>query len=275
MYKFIAQANDVNRILYKYLIKVLPNVPLSRLQRAFRNHDIKVNGNRKITKDYKLSLNDEIIVYGLTNIGEQSAIIKVPINFKVLFEDDNILVVSKQVNDEVHGPSNSLDNQVLSYLNFIPSGSFTPAHVGRIDKHASGIVLFGKTYLALTQLKAKINHFVKIYEFKSDLKKNVVAKLRLSHNDKLTKEVESSFGKEAITKFWIQGEHQYAQLITGRKHQIRASLEILGTPIWGDRKYGGKSAKRLYLHHTRLIFKDLTGDLTYLNDQEIDDKPKW
>ena len=63
--------------------------------------------------------------------------------------------------------------------------------------------------------------------------------------------------------------------MTGRKHQIRASLEILKTPIWGDRKYGGKVAKRLYLHSTRLIFKNLTDDLAYLNDQEIDDRPKW
>ena len=201
MHKFIALENDVNRTIYKYLIKVLPNVPLSRLQRAFRNHDIKVNGNRKVSKDYKLVLNDEIIVYGLNDIGKRTEVEKVAINFKVLFEDDNILAVSKKVNDEVHGTSNSLDNQVLSYLNFKPHGSFTPSHIGRIDKAASGIVLYAKTYSALTQLKAKINYLVKIYEFKSDLNTNVVVKLRLSHNDKLKKEVESKFGKVSITKF--------------------------------------------------------------------------
>lgn len=275
MHKFIASQNDVDRTVYKFLIKVLPNIPLSRLEKVFRNNDVKVNNQRKVSKNYKLHLGDEIVVYGLVDIGKQNTVTKVPINFKVLYEDDNILVVSKRVNDQIHGVLNSLDNQVLSYLNFTPHGSFVPSHVNRIDKAASGIVLYAKNYQALSQLKAKINELIKIYEFKSDLQKDLEFKVRLSHNDKLKKEVSNKYGKVAITKFWKEHDHQYAQLITGRKHQIRASLETLKAPIWGDLKYGGKSAKRLFLHSTRLIFKNLSDELAYLNDKEIFDKAKW
>ncbi len=44
-------------------------------------------------------------------------------------------------------------------------------------------------------------------------------------------------------------------LYTGRTHQIRVHLASRGLPILGDELYGGKSAKRLYLHAARLSFE--------------------
>jgi 23S rRNA-/tRNA-specific pseudouridylate synthase len=38
------------------------------------------------------------------------------------------------------------------------------------------------------------------------------------------------------------------ELQNGLRHQIRAQLACLGYPIRGDVFYGGKPAKRLYLH---------------------------
>jgi 23S rRNA pseudouridine955/2504/2580 synthase len=51
--------------------------------------------------------------------------------------------------------------------------------------------------------------------------------------------------------------------VTGRQHQLRAHMDILGTPILGDQKYGdlaempmdGIEAK-LHLHARRLTLKD-------------------
>lgn len=275
MHKFIIKTDDTNRTILKYLIKMLPNIPLSRLHRIFREQDIKVNNKRKITHNYLLKLGDEIIIYGLTDIGKKILPIKTPINFKILFEDKNILVISKKINDEVHGSDQSLDNQVLNYLNYQPISSFIPSHINRLDKPTSGIIVYAKNYASLVQLKSKVNHFVKIYVFKSNFSHNELVKVKLLHNEELQKEVVDNRGKEAITKFWTQNHHNYAQLITGRKHQIRATLAFLKDPIWGDRKYGGKQAKRLYLHATRLIFKSLDQNLEYLNDQIIDDRPDW
>ncbi len=42
------------------------------------------------------------------------------------------------------------------------------------------------------------------------------------------------------------------RLETGRFHQIRAHLAYLGTPILGDRRYGGAPAARLFLHASHL-----------------------
>ena len=59
--------------------------------------------------------------------------------------------------------------------------------------------------------------------------------------------------------------------ITGRQHQLRAHMQLIGTPILGDEKYGGNAAmpegvsKRLHLHARRLVFphpRDGTVDVT-------------
>jgi 23S rRNA pseudouridine1911/1915/1917 synthase len=48
-------------------------------------------------------------------------------------------------------------------------------------------------------------------------------------------------------------------LITGYRHQIRAHLALLGSPIRGDKLYGGAKAERLYLHAQILEFNNSRG----------------
>ena len=68
----IAKNNDVNRSLFKYLVIMLNNVPISRIEKLFRLRDIKVNGIRTNDKQYKLKLGDEIIVYGLNDLFKEN-----------------------------------------------------------------------------------------------------------------------------------------------------------------------------------------------------------
>ncbi|MFP5213525.1 MAG: RluA family pseudouridine synthase [Acidobacteriota bacterium] len=65
-------------------------------------------------------------------------------------------------------------------------------------------------------------------------------------------------GKRAETDFEVlfRGEGQTlvrARPKTGRTHQIRLHLKAAGHPIVGDRIYGNRSGKRLYLHAHRLV----------------------
>jgi len=69
----------------------------------------------------------------------------------------------------------------------------------------------------------------------------------------------SKKGKLAITDYKVLKNSKNYSLVrvflhTGRKNQIRVHMNLIGTSILGDKKYGGNKAKRLYLHSNILEF---------------------
>ena len=54
--KFKAKENDVNRTLFKYLEKMLDNVPISRLEKLFREKDVRINDQKTNEKHYNLMM---------------------------------------------------------------------------------------------------------------------------------------------------------------------------------------------------------------------------
>ncbi|MGZ9762783.1 pseudouridine synthase [Mycoplasma sp. 5912] len=277
MFEISATNNDSGRTLFKLLIKYLNNVPVSRIEKLFRKKDIKVNNSRKVSKDQIINENDEIIVYGINDIFKNT-FKKVSFDLNILYEDDNILLINKQAGVVVHGDEHSLDQQVLSYLNYKQIDSFKPSHVGRLDRETSGIILYAKNYASLVSLNASSINFIKKYLFKSDFNEayKEVELYFSKQNNKIKTSVKAKDGyKYAKTIFSIENNKQIAQLLTGRKHQIRLSLKFLDKPIYGDMKYGGKKASRLMLHSYYLKFVGLSGNLSYLNNFEFYAPAKW
>ncbi|BAP39616.1 pseudouridine synthase family protein [Metamycoplasma canadense] len=277
MNKFKAKKDDVGRILFKYLLKVCDNVPKSRIERIFREKDIKVNGIRTNDKQYKLQLGDEILVYGISEIAKPEKRNNANINFKVIYEDKNLLIIDKATNVAMHSEENCLDDQVYKYLNFKKTSSFKPASIGRIDKKTSGLVVYAKNYRTLVVFDEYQKNFEKIYQFVSEFneeKLDITVRLEKDiKNEKMR--VNPDFGVKARTIFYKEGNRSFAQIITGKKHQIRATLEYLKTPILGDTKYNGKRAKRLYLHSYSVKFLSLPEEFEEYNNQIFISQPRW
>ncbi|CAC13290.1 RIBOSOMAL LARGE SUBUNIT PSEUDOURIDINE SYNTHASE C (PSEUDOURIDYLATE SYNTHASE) (URACIL HYDROLYASE) [Mycoplasmopsis pulmonis] len=282
MFEFIATNNDHGRIIFKVLLSYLNNVPVSRIQKLFREKDIKVNGKRNIDKNFIVSKDDLIQIYGLTNVKQKLVFKKIEQKFNVIFEDQNILVINKQAGVSMHSDENSLDKQVLSYLNFKQVDSFVPSSIGRLDKVTSGVVVYAKNYSILKTLKSN-EHLRKTYVFMSNITLEPNQKIEhvfyhkynpIKKKAELFKEnVEES--KITKTLLYKVKNNNYAELITGRKHQIRATLSKLGFPIFGDVKYGGKKDKRVYLHSYKIKFHSLKGEFEYLNNQEFIAPIRW
>ena len=275
MKTFNATINDEGRTLFKFLVKSFPDVPKGKLESVFRKKDVKVNGKRLKDKRYIVKHGDEIVVYGVSSTGYSTNNPFTKIKFNVVFEDKNILVIDKPHGYPVHDAENCIDNQVLTYLRFIQKDSFRPSHIGRLDKVTSGLMVYGKTYEAVRELNDYSSKFEKVYEFKSDLNRNITTEYKIGHNELKKKEEVTENGKATKTEFIVVGKHKFAKLYTGRKHQIRVSLSKLGYPIYGDNKYGGKKADRVYLHSAQLKFQGIKGNLEYLNGQEFLSDPKW
>ncbi|MFV8471590.1 pseudouridine synthase family protein [Mycoplasma sp. B6188] len=289
MLEIKATKNDAGRSVFKVISKYCSTLPLSRIEKIFRKKDIKINNERKITKNQIINEGDLISIYGILEDSaefKEAEVNTAKPNFKVLYEDENILIIDKPTGVEVHGEDNCLDNQVLTYLNFKPVDSFKPSHIGRLDKETSGIILYGKNYQTVSYFNDHSDSLIKKYTFWSNINlekytsANPLEITLYSAKDEPNKRMKVSpkkiqNGKITTTLFYMEDGKKVAQLVTGRKHQIRVTLKYLGYPIYGDRKYHGPNAKRLQLHSYSLKFQNITGDLKYLNNYEVFSLPNF
>ncbi|MDO4518567.1 MAG: RluA family pseudouridine synthase, partial [Bacillota bacterium] len=164
MIKIEISGNDSGQRLDRFLKKYLKRAPLSTIYKTIRK-DLKLNGKRA-KEDTILNEGDEISLYlSEDRIKKLTAPVKsrkAKKQFKVAYEDEEVLIVEKPWGLLTHGDShekkNTLMNQVCGYLQdkgeYNPSSerTFTPSPVNRLDRNTTGLVIFGKTAEALRQL---------------------------------------------------------------------------------------------------------------------------
>lgn len=310
MRSFIANENDANQRLDKYIAKSLPALPTALMYRYIRLKRIKVNGKRaeisyKLQNDdlIEMYINDEFFV----KVENSFDFLKAPKNLAVLYEDDNIMLLDKSVGLLSHSDerenTDTLVTRVKRYLydkgDYSPEGeaSFAPALVNRIDRNTGGIVVAAKNAQALRVLNEKMRarEIRKLYicvvrgtmPHKNGLLEGWLIKDETNNKVRVfsTEQVGS---KEIKTKYKVVAEVAglsliEAELLTGRKHQIRAHFAHNGLPLLGDKKYGkviksGESDyNKQFLYSYKLHF-DFTSDascLNYLKGRSFEVKDVW
>ena len=298
-------SNDQNKRLDKFVKKILPKAPSSFIYKLFRKNDVKVNKKPKPI-DYVTQLDDVITIYVTKDQKidfKETRVVNVSkaCDFKVIYEDENILIVNKPTNLLVHEGDGKLKNddtlskQVLNYLinnnSYDPKKEnvFIPALAHRIDRNTSGLVIFGKTSLALQELFEAFkdhNGMDKEYETlvcgKVTNKGKIDAKLIKNEKTKIVN-VDEVNGVNASTlyspiKVFEDCSLLKVNLLTGRTHQIRVHMKHINHPLVGDQKYGNKNSDLLgrkykmegyFLHAKKICFHNLKGSLSYLNDKEF------
>ena len=295
--------NEAGQRLDKFLRKLLKDVPLSKIFKALRKGDVKVNG-KKQKENYTLQVDDIVEIKYIQSTKEkpEEKFIKVDASsMKITYEDANILVVEKWPNILVHpdekGKEPSLTDFVLSYLNekgdYIPENelTFTPAPCNRLDRNTSGIVIFGKNFEALRNINELIRegNVEKYYntlvkgKIKDGLYKGYILKNEDVNISKIYEEEVPNSKEIAMEVKTLKTNGAYSfleiDLITGRSHQIRAHLSHLGTPIIGDNKYGDKKLNSFFankfgldcqfLYAYKLVFRNTQEKLNYLNNKTI------
>lgn len=306
-YTITKEENNVR--LDKFVKKVLSEAPLSVIYKLFRKKDIKVNGKPANDKT-PLKEGDIVRIYLVEDKFvdfEKKKEIKInSYRFKTIYEDDNIIVVSKPIGMIVHDAEDpkehTLTDEVVSYLimtrKYNPStNSFTPAPAHRLDRNTSGLVIYGKNMETLQTLNEMFKNRTNISKKYLALVCGEVTKegkvdLPLSKDSKEnTVKVDRKNGKTALTLYkpiCTNGKYSLVELelMTGRTHQIRVHMSAIGYPLIGDKKYGNFKENSLFekefdwkfqfLHAYSLKFYGLEGKLEYLNNMcivdEFDDK---
>ena len=196
------------------------------------------------------------------------------IPLRIVFEDEDLLVVDKPAGMAVHpSPGHSRHTLVHAVLAHCPDlsgigGVLRPGIVHRLDKDTSGLIIVAKHDAAHLSLARQLKErkvektYVALVEGRVRPQQGVIDAPIGRHPRHRKRMAVVENGRDARTRYRVLREVDGRSLVevqptTGRTHQIRVHLASIGHPVVGDTLYGKRSDvfPRQFLHAQRLAFR--------------------
>jgi len=268
------------------LLASLPEI-LSRGEavRLLENGQIHLN-NIQHTAKKRIVLKGDVVKYTV-NLPQQQQLYGEYIALDIRFEDEYLIVLSKEAGMVVH-PSQgheegTLVNALLHHCGYenlaLLQGDDRPGIVHRLDKDTSGLMLVAKDEQPGLALQDAIRirnverrYLTLVHSYIAPETGLVDAPIERGSIERKRMIVgEGPSSREAITSFKVldrfeAGAHDdgytylECKLYTGRTHQIRVHMDYIGHPCVGDAVYGRYGAQaqlgltRQFLHSWHLTF---------------------
>ena len=266
------------------------SLPHSRLEKLLRTGQVRVDGGRAKAST-RLEAGQSVRVPPLPDVapppGPRPALSKSDRDFLTsitLYEDDDLLVLNKPSGIAVQGGTKTTRHidHLLEGLGDGPDSR--PRLVHRLDRDTSGVLVVAKRRAVAAKLGRafQTRSVRKIYWAITDgvpkppqgKIEAALVKAATPAGDRVRKARagEQDRAQSAVTYYaMVDRAGQTAAFVslkpvTGRQHQLRAHMAILGYPILGDEKYpSGREIPEgidpmLHLHARRICFPHPSGE---------------
>ncbi len=259
----------IDRLLRNHFGKI----PQGLIEKNLRNGKIKLN-KKKVKSSKKVKNGDQINIYNF-NFEEKiiqkkklfnpsNEIIKENENL-IIEENENFVVLNKSSGISVQGGTKSKKNLVDIFAKSKIFQNTRPFSVHRLDKDTSGVFIIAKNR-ETAQLLTSLFRLRKVHKTYLAICHGEIESLKGTLNNDLVRyENKKKIIEKAETIFKVIDKNSNTSLlkmkpITGRKHQLRKHLFMMGHSILGDKKYHSlndhKSInKNLMLHSYEIKFK--------------------